>query len=98
MSHIIAGRPGALPFGYVPRETATITANTPASAVDREARAQTISTAARADRGCAVIPRPLFPRLAMAILLALLAAAALAADCSDSGDDQPDDSGEEQIA
>lgn len=47
MSHIIAGRPGALPVGYVPRETATITANTPAAAVDREARAQTISAAAQ---------------------------------------------------
>ena len=47
MSHIIAGRPGALPFGYVPRETETITANTPAAAVDREARAQTISAAAQ---------------------------------------------------
>jgi len=47
MSHIIAGRHGALPVGYVPRETETITANTPAAAVDREARAQTISTVAR---------------------------------------------------
>lgn len=45
-----------------------------------------------------MIPRPLFHRLALAILLALLAAAALAADRSDSGDGQPDDSGEEQIA
>jgi len=46
-----------------------------------------------------VIPRPLYPRLALAVLLSLLAAAALAADRSDSGDgEQPDDSGEEQIA
>lgn len=47
MSHIIAGRTGALPVGYVPREIETITANTPAAAVDREARAQTISAVAR---------------------------------------------------
>ena len=65
MSHIIAGRPGALPFGYVPRETETITANTPAAAVDREARAQTISAVARRieEKKAAMPQEPAPPRV-----------------------------------
>lgn len=64
-SHIIAGRTGALPVGYVPREIETITANTPAAAVDREARAQTISAVARRieEKKAAMPQEPAPPRV-----------------------------------
>ncbi len=45
-----------------------------------------------------MIPRPLYPRLALAMLICLLAASALAADgAADDGDEAPD-APEEQIA
>jgi len=64
-THIIAGRTGALPVGYVPREIETITANTPAAAVDREARAQTISAVARRieEKKAAMPQEPAPPRV-----------------------------------
>lgn len=45
-----------------------------------------------------MIPRPLYQRLALAVLLGLIAASALAADgAADDGDEAPD-APEEQIA
>ncbi len=45
-----------------------------------------------------MIPRPLYPRLALAVLVCLLAAAALAADRSERDDNEAPDYAEEQIA
>lgn len=59
-NHIIAGRQGAMPIGYTPREREAKTVFTPAAPVDREVRAQTIAEAASraAEKKDAMPPKP----------------------------------------